>query len=89
MPDEAQPLDATDKELLGQIIGFAIRRAHNGVYLNMLRSESRGNLPVLFLVAVGEQALAVQQILLANEAPRESPIEIVSDLSKIEGNGKW
>ena len=75
-----EPLTPSDQELLGQVCGFAVRRAENGVYFNLMHSKSLGQ-PVALIVAVGDQALAVQQLIMKARVD-ESPIEVVSDLSK-------
>ena len=80
-------LTPTDQDLLGQLCGFAERYGENGVYLNFIRSVTR-NQRYLVLVAVGDQADAVQKILLDAQAPNESVIEVISDLSQIEGS-QW
>lgn len=59
------PLTHSEQDLLGAMARFVERRAENGVYLNQGVSKSLGK-PVLFLCAVGEQALALQRIIDAN-----------------------
>ncbi len=84
------PLTPTDKELLGQLCGFAERYGENGVYMNFIRSVTRNDQRYVVLVAIGDQADVVQKILLDAQQP-ESGIEIVSDLNKIDFSGgiKW
>jgi hypothetical protein len=60
-----EPLTQSEQDLLGQMARFTERRAVNGVYLNQGYSKSLG-VPVLFLCALGEQALALQQIIMGN-----------------------
>lgn len=84
MPD---PLTKTEQEFLGQLCGFCERRAQNGVYMNFMRSVSRGDLPFLVVFAMGEQAEAIQKIILDAQMPRESAIQVVSSLDSIEANG--
>lgn len=81
-------LSDSDKDLMNQVCGFAERRATNGVWLNFMRSESRGNLPFIVVVAMGEQAEALQQIILGAQAPQDSPIQVVSSLDSIEA-AQW
>lgn len=61
MPDDA-PLTAEDQELLGKMARLVERRGINGVYLMRTYSKSVGA-PVLILGAIGEQAMAIEQIL--------------------------
>lgn len=58
----------SDKDFLTQLVGFAERKAVNGVLLESLYSASRA-CPVLVIVALGEQALALQQVVMANVVP--------------------
>lgn len=59
------PLTQSEQDLLGAMARFVERRAESGVYLNQGISKSLGK-PVLFLCAIGEQALALQRIIDAN-----------------------
>ncbi len=79
----AAPLSTTDQELLGQLCGLAERRAQNGVYLNYIVSRSRNNQRYLVLLAIGDQADAVQKIMLDAQAPQDGAIEVVSNLDRI------
>lgn len=78
-----EPLTASDEDLMGQVCGFAERRAENGVWMNYMISRSRNNQRFIVIVAMGDQADAVQKILLDAQAPRENAIEVVSDLNQI------
>lgn len=83
MPEQI-PLDVADQALMGQIARFAERRAENGVYMAQMVSKSTGG-PVLLIVALGDQALALDQIIMRAQAPPSAQIEVVSDLNKIDG----
>lgn len=60
MPEDT----VADKEFMGQICAFAARKAQNGVYMAQMRSKSL-SAPVLLIVALGEQALALEQIIMS------------------------
>lgn len=67
MTDEVK-LEPGEYDLMGQLAQFAARRLaqdpnSNGVYLNKMYSKSLGA-PLLLIVALGEQALAVEQVLM-------------------------
>lgn len=72
-------LSASDQDLLGQMCGFAEREAENGVYMNYMVSRSRNNQRFIVIVAMGDQADAVQKIVLDAQVPREGAIEVVSE----------
>ena len=79
------PLTQSEQDLLGQVARFAETRAQNGVYINKMVSKSLG-VPVFLLVAIGEQALAVDQIVMG-AAERDSVIETASAQNFIKGTG--
>jgi hypothetical protein len=81
MPDPIR-LSSSEQELLGQVAGFAARRAENGVYLNLMHSRSLAA-PVLLLVAIGDQALALQKIVMGSAIPESQLIE------PEKSNGQW
>lgn len=81
-------LTPTDRELLGQLCGFAERYGENGVYMNFIRSVTRNDQRYVVLVAIGEQADVVQKILLDAQVPRESAIEVVPE-SALQRLDKW
>lgn len=85
MPDNI-PLTPGDKDFLAQLCGFAEEKAQNGVYMGYFVSQSRNNQRYVVVVAIGDQADAVQKILLDAQAP-QSGIEVVSDLSSV--NRQW
>lgn len=63
----------SEKDLLKKIAHLAAAKAVNGVYMAQAYSESLGA-PVLILVALGEQALAVHQILMSSQVPDDKII---------------
>ncbi len=73
MPEQIE-LTPAEQDLIGQVARFAEKRAINGVYMNQGISKSLGGTPILFLVALGEQALAVQQIILNAAVPNETSL---------------
>lgn len=81
MPEQTVQLTASEQDLIGQIARFAERRAQNGCYLNMGYSKSL-NMPILLFVALGEQALAAQAVLLKAQEP-QTQIEVVSSLDDV------
>ena len=87
---ESVPLTPTDAELLGQLCGFAERYGENGVYLNFIRSVTRNNQRYLILVAIGDQADAVQKLILDAQMP-QGGIEIVGadELDKLPEIPQW
>lgn len=74
----------TDKDFLSQIAHFAARKAQNGVYIAQMYSASLGA-PAFVVVAIGEQALALQQIVMSAAVPDESAL--IERVSKLHGNG--
>lgn len=76
-------LSSTDKDFLGQVARFAERNASQGVMLHMVHSATL-NAPVLVLVAIGDQAAAVQKIMLDKAVPESSLIERPG-----QNNGGW
>lgn len=77
------PLTQSEQDLIGQVCNFAAQRAENGVYLNMLHSRSLGQ-PVMFIVALGDQALALQALVMKGAQPPESPLVSIE-----QNNGQW
>lgn len=75
MVTEATPLTQGEKDLLSQICRFAEATAINGVRMDFLLSPSGA--PVLCVVAIGEQALIMQKILLDSQVPETPLIEVV------------
>ena len=82
MSEQVQ-LTQAEQDLLGAMARFAAARAVNGVYLNQGHSKSLG-CPVLFLCALGDQALALQKIIFA-AAERESLIVPGTAANKFAG----
>ncbi len=81
------PYTQAEQEFLGQVAGFAARHARNSMFMTTIYSQSLGA-PVLMIIALGEQASALQHLVLENRAPvPDKGIEIVSDLSKVDA--KW
>lgn len=74
---ESVPLTSGEQDFLKQLCGFAERKATNGVYLGYFVSQSRNNQRYCVCIAIGDQADAVQQIILGAQMPRESAIEVV------------
>ena len=71
-----------EQEFLGQVVGFASRHAQNKVFMTTIYSRSLGA-PVLMIIALGEQAEALQHLVLENRTPvPEGEIEVVSDLNQ-------
>lgn len=70
---------------MGQVCGFAERRAVNGVWMNYMVSRSRNNQRFIVIVAMGDQADAVQKLILDAQVPNDSAIEVVpeSELQKL------
>lgn len=64
-------LSSSDRYLLGQLIGFAERNAADGVYCNFVNSTSRGGLQVGILVALGDEAAKLQQLIMSSAAQPE------------------
>lgn len=67
---------------MGQLAQFAARRLaadpnSNGVYLNKMYSKSL-SAPILLIVAIGEQALALEQILMRSSVNEAGLIEAVA-----------
>lgn len=67
------PLTPAEQDLLGAVARFAEQRAVNGVYFNMMVSKSLGT-PVLLMVGLGDQALALQRIVMHAAVPDETSI---------------
>ena len=84
---EPEPLTAGDKDFLKELYGFAQRRAVNGVWLNFMRSLSHQDQRFVVIVAFGEQADAIQKLILDAQMPNDNLIEVVPDLSRIEESG--
>ncbi len=77
-----------EQEFLGQVVGFASRHAQNSMFMTTIYSQSLGA-PVLMIIALGEQANALQHLVLENRAPLpESGLEIVKDTDKVDA-AKW
>lgn len=79
MATEAPQLTQGEQDFLGQLCGFAKARAQNGVYMTFNIERATG-MPVLAVVAFGEQAMALQQIVLGAQVPQSPLIEVVSSL---------
>jgi hypothetical protein len=82
------PYTKAEQEFLGQVAGFASRHAQNKLFMTTIYSQSLGT-PVLMIIALGEQAEALQHLVLENRAPVSKPeIEIVKNLDNVDA-GKW
>jgi len=81
MPKTSPKPTPAERELLGQIARYAERKAVNGVLLELMYSASVGA-PVLLVVALGEQALALQQIILKAAVPDEQSL-----IQRVNNNG--
>ncbi len=79
MPDSVE-LTAGDRDFLNQLCGFAESKAQNGVYLGYFVSQSRNNQRYVVAVAIGDQADALQKIILDAQQPRDKAIEVVSEI---------
>jgi hypothetical protein len=82
VPEDVK-LTASDNELLQNVIQFAIRQMgpkHDGIYMGQFYHRS-ASLPAVVIVAVGEQAVAVQQILAdaANQASEGAIIQAANE----------
>lgn len=75
---ESIPLTSGEQDFLKELCGFAERKATNGVYLGYFVSQSRNNQRYCVCIAIGNQADAVQQIILGAQVPNEGLIEVVS-----------
>lgn len=65
-----------DKRIQGLICEYALRKAQHGVYKTQLYSISAGA-PVLLVVAIGENALALDRAIMAAAVPEPGAIEVV------------
>jgi hypothetical protein len=83
MPTE---LTESEKQLLGDVVKFAQRRCQGSVYFNRLLERTTGT-PVILLIAFGEQAEALDQLI--NSARVREAVEIfkTEDLSQLNGAG--
>lgn len=79
----SEPLSKSDQELLGQMARFTEKRAVNSVYMLQGISQSL-NCPVLFLCALGEQALKLQTII-SGAAERDNVIQMPAARNFITG----
>lgn len=71
---ENAPLTPSEQDLMRDIAQFASRKTETGVYINQMYSASLGT-PVLLIVALGEQAMALRDIVMgAVERPKFSSI---------------
>lgn len=91
---ESVPLTSGEQDFLRELCGFAEQKATNGVYLGYFVSRSRNNQRYCVCIAIGDQADAVQKLLLDAQQPRESAIEVISadafaKLNTGEINPKW
>lgn len=91
---ESVPLTQGDKDFIKQLCNFAEAKATNGVYLGYFTSESFAGQRYCVCIAIGEQADALQQIILGAQMPQESAIEVVSAdalerLDKGEVESQW
>lgn len=66
-------LDSGENELMRNLANFASRKAINDVYTGTFYSKSVGA-KIMVVVAVGEQAEALQRLLMANQVPDEAVI---------------
>lgn len=73
---KAPPLTQGEKDFLAQICRFAEATAINGVRMDFLVSPDGA--PVLCIVAIGEQAMALQKIVLDAAIPQSPLVEVVS-----------
>jgi len=88
MPEDVQ-LDAGDKDLMMRLCNFAARKAVNGVYMGQFYSASLGT-PVLLIVGLGDQAMALQQVVMSAAVPDEAALlerPAASEFMKDQSNG--
>jgi hypothetical protein len=89
MPEKIK-LETGEQELMRNLGAFAARRAVNGVYLGTFYHIGVGA-NMLVAIALGEQADALQRILLSHTQPDEATILNVSGgkefLDGDDGNG--
>lgn len=80
-------LTESEKQLLGDIVKFAQRRCQGNVYFNRLLERTTST-PVVLLVAFGEQAEALEKIVMDCRV-REQAVEIfqTEDLTKLNAAG--
>lgn len=90
MSDQAKPLTPAEQDLIGQVARLAERRAVNGVYMVNGVSKSLGMIPICFVVALGEQAQMLNDIIMRAQARDPNMIEVVSNFDEIDitGNGR-
>ena len=82
------PYTQAEREFLGQVAGFASRHAQNKLFKTTIYSRSL-SAPVLMIIALGEQAEALQHLVLENRAPvPEGGVEVVKDLGQIDAT-QW
>ena len=72
MPDRVI-LDDGENELMRNLANFAARKAVNGVYMGTFHSKSVGA-KVLVVVALGEQADALNRVIMSAAVPDEQTI---------------
>lgn len=78
MSDQAIPLTQAEQDLIGQVARFAERRAINGVYMCNGYSKSLG-VPVCFVVALGDQALALNDTIMKAQVRDPDTIQLASN----------
>lgn len=90
MSGEAVPLTQAEQDLIGQVARFAERRAVNGVYMCNGVSKSLGMVPICFVVALGEQAQALNDTIMKAQVQDPNVIDVVSnfDAKDITGDGR-
>jgi len=81
-----ESLTQSEQDLLGQMARFTERRAVNGVYMNLGYSKSL-NTRVLFICALGEQAEALNEIIMS-AAVEDNVIEMPAARDFITGSQK-
>lgn len=91
---ESVPLTSGEQDFLKELCGFAERKATNGVYLGYFVSKSRNNQRYCVCIAIGDQADAVQQIILGAQIPNDGLIEVmpadaIQKLEKGEIEPEW
>lgn len=81
MPEAKTQFSQAETDLLTQVCHFAANKAINGVYMAQLHSKSLGA-PVLLIFALGEQALALQQVVMQAAVPDEASL-----IERVKRNG--
>lgn len=73
MPDTQRKLTQGEKDVFTQFYMIACELSENGVYMGQLYSTALA-CPILLLCAFGDQAMAVQNIIMQAAAPDEATI---------------